>query len=473
MDELKEIFRQSIRTDREFPVREGGWNKLEQALDNQQKRQLLLIWRKISIILLVFLAVGCFLYFFADNRQDQPIAEKRTPEQERIVAETNSALESDQSPESQITSASIVSEKRRTAKPEKESVLPIESPTAAPKLSRVKSPTGQDQAINEVKDKVRDAVSDEKEQLPTVQETGPVFAKAENIKTSNFSASKDSSIPAGEYVLQALPARFKVTEKITGASIKSTGGSEATAILFTSILPDLPQPYIREQAAPRWSLSLNFGSLLRSKIRKIEYYNTIAGNPDLGRVYSFPNGDTLQLFFGGQYSEKTVETSYKYLRMNIHRKFSSGLGAKLGLIYSWQNYGNAGMDGLVNQIPNVFYYTEKGLIQHLIADFGVDYTFFRDTKWQPTIGLNTFVAFGNHIQSEYYAYFPEQSYQNLERKVDVRSLSAALGFYLESALQYRISEQISIEGHLLITELFREHNAGPSLGLGLGIRHSW
>ena len=188
--------------------------------------------------------------------------------------------------------------------------------------------------------------------------------------------------------------------------------------------------------------------------------------------YTMSDGSVIDLYADVNSTVRgNVAQNFNFYRLALYRDLGKGFGIKGSLLIATINDKTS--NNLLNQAPNrpnVAYFTNNNRSTNLLAELGLQYTFYRRQRFQPYIGLSVFNVMANSFRSEQRFVWPGMGIDEVSSSSSSSSSTNFPGYYFEFGLQYLPAPDWSVGPSFIITGTpFVE----PQFGLGLEVRYRW
>ncbi|MBX2875546.1 MAG: hypothetical protein KTR30_25740 [Saprospiraceae bacterium] len=505
MEHIADFFKESGYRDRHFEPNEAGWDRLATALDQKKKRRWLPLWWSLGIVLLL----GAGITFWLTLPTDEPVI---TQVPKPIQAEPDPEISTTQEAEQHLSLASTVLDDDPVTEAD-----PMPG-TTQETASNISTPTHTTKTVTTLKREVAAATS--VEQLaprdpgttksllvanPVVREENESIAGTELPETITDQIQTSTSA-APLAVLKALPnAGEKSMTKTTLQSMTSHSIVQTSATQRRSARKPYPRPNAQQQTnsssttmqtmlgAPvygstilgeeinaweqekvggRWQVALGIGTIPASYQGVMFFYSTDEIVGVFSTPYTRSDGSIIDLYPDINSTVRgNVAQNFNFYRLALYRDLGKGFGIKGSFLIATINDKTS--SNLLNQAPNrpnVAYFTSNSRSTNLMAELGLQYTFYRRQRFQPYIGLSVFNVMVNSLRSERRFAWPGMGIDEVSSSSSSTSSTNFPGYYFELGMQYLPAPNWSVGPSFIITGTpFVE----PQFGLGLEVRYRW
>ena len=240
----------------------------------------------------------------------------------------------------------------------------------------------------------------------------------------------------------------------------------------STILGEEINAWERERISGRWQAAFGVGTIPASYQGVLLYYSTEEMVDAFKGAITRPDGSVLDFYTDGTTTARgKVAQNFNFYRFAVYRDLGKGFGIKGSLLIATIN--DKTPRSLINQIPSrpdVVYFTNNSRSTNLLAELGLQYTFFRRQRFQPYIGLSVFNVMANTYRNELRFVWPSMGIDEVSTATSTTSSTNFPGYYFEFGMQYLPAPNWSVGPSFIITGTpFVE----PQFGLGLEVRYRW
>ena len=433
MQHLEEFFRKSSFQDRNFPVDEGRWQKLEIALDQGKRRKGLAWWFGAGTLLIV--ASAAIYQFSAAKVPEIEALAIPMPDQKKI-----------ESSESELSITPAIKVKATTTPPATFSKMnKVPSAKSALRYTIIDENDSDNLKINVV------ATEQEGASLEVAETPNQVIAL--NTASGDVATVQASENQTEELTQQPITRKAPKSRKNYAYSSTNYGQEieQKTPVGGTSIAKIAPKPLgpedWRSERTGSWIVKASAGLIISNFESSLAQYSTTPNAAVATTLeYAKQNGERVELYYNNNVNGRSKGSGNFYLyRLNLMRQFDNGFGVKGGLIYGRIAYDNS---GLVDQIsnPDLFYFTNNSLDQFWTAEVGIQYLIATRGRWSGTLGLSFFKTIYGQYSTERKAFHPAENFEELDFRTS-RNYGWERGWYgylFEGAAFYRLSDRFSV-----------------------------
>jgi hypothetical protein len=429
MQHLEEFFRKSSFQDRNFPIDEGRWQKLETALDQGKRRKGLAWWFGAGTLLIVASAT-IYQLSTAKVPEIEALAIPM-PDQKKIES---SESELPIAPVVKVKTPATFSESKATqsAKHAFRYTIIDKNDSERPKINVVS--TEQEGASLEVAETPNQVIA-----LNSIAEDVAIVQASEN--------------QSEELTQQPITRKVPKSQKNYAYSSTNYGQEieQKTPVGGTSIAKIAPKPLgpedWRSERTGSWIIKASAGLIISNFESSLAQYSTTPNATVATTLeYAKENGERIELYFNDNVNGRSKGSGNFYLyRLNLMRQFDNGFGVKGGLIYGRIAYDNSDLVDQINN-PDLFYFTNSSLDQFWTAEVGVQYLIATRGRWSGTLGLSFFKTIYGQYSTERKAFHPAENFEELDFRTS-RNYGWEQGWYgylFEGAAFYRLSDRFSI-----------------------------
>ena len=503
MEHIADFFKESGHRDRHFEPKEAGWDRLATALEQKKRRRWLPFWWRLGMALLVGAGITLSLMI---------------PAEEPVISQLPESIEAESSPE--ISSAQEAAQKQVKASmasanepiteaasipgTTEETTSNIVTSTKTKKTSSALKPAV---AATKKVGKRTTASLPTKEELPgadpevEVEKVSLVETKLPETSTEQMQTSGIASItPAqalpriGEESMTETTLQSMTTNSIVQPSDakkrsarkpyprpgqQQTNSASTTMqtmlgarVYGSTILGEEINAWEREKVGGRWQVALGVGTIPASYQGIMFFYSTDEIIGAFTTPYTMSDGNVIDLYADVNSTVRgNVSQNFNFYRLALYRDLGKGFGVKGSLLIATINDKTS--NRLLNQAPNrpnVAYFTNNNRSTNLMAELGLQYTFYRRQRFQPYIGLSVFNVMANSFRSEQRFVWPGMGIDEVSSSSSSTSSTNFPGYYFEFGMQYLPAPEWSVGPSFIITGTpFVE----PQFGLGLEVRYRW
>lgn len=440
MQHLEEFFRKSSFQDRNFPVDEGRWQKLETALDQGKRRNgLAWWWFGVGTILVVVVAA-----IYQDSATKVPEIEALAipmpdqkqiehPESELSITPAVKVMSIDAPPATFSERNSV-----QSAKPAfRYTIMDINDGKSAKINVAVSEQGGANQEVVETPNQVIALNIAPKDAVPVQAPENETEAMIEEAEITQRPSTRKVKKPRKNYAYNS---------SNYGQEIEQKAPSGGTSIAKVAPKPLGPNDWRKERSGS-WIIKGSYGLILSNFESLLALYST---NPSTAVTstleYAKQNGERVNLYYNSHVNGRSRGSGNFYLyRLNLMRQFNNGIGVKGGLIYGRINYDNSDLVDQVNN-PDLFYFTNSSLDQFWTAEIGIQYLMSIRGRWSGFLGLSVFKTIYGQYATERNAFHPVENFAELDFRTS-RNYGWEQGWYgylFEGGAYYRLSDHFSI-----------------------------
>lgn len=473
MEPIAGFFRESGHRDRHFEVNEAGWDRLAMALDQKNKKRWGPFWWRFGGFLLIGLGLAFWLIPPLENdslRETEPSIEAQTisstSQEEKINKQARiwpTTLDEEPIAISQETaakekSASVASTTKTSAKswPGEWNAtthargMAVDKPkTANPPIARGREGSMENEAGVEEENTVVEVMQPEviSNTAFTSPESLPIAVAVQPHKVSLVSAHAHQPDPAS--TMQTLLGAPVYGAPVQGENINA---------------------WESERTGGPWQVAVGLGTIPASYQGVLFYYSTEQIPAVFTTEHTLADGSVIELYADGQNTARgKVAQNFNFYRFALYRDLGKGFGVKGGLLIS--TIIDKTPNSLLNQVPNrpdIAYFTNNNRSTIIIAELGLQYTFYRRQRFQPFLGLSVFNVMASSFRRERRFIWPGMDIEEVSTSSNSFSRTNFPGYYLEVGMQYLPAPNWSIGPSVIISGTpFVE----PQLGFGIEARY--
>ncbi len=403
-NDLDNLFRNSSRHDRSFPVNEAGWLKIALELE-QQRRRRIFFWAffpgMITLILMLF-----WLWSMPKDSVEEPTtaqsresASARTEQQEKPVLGKKHLTSS--SNKKMMPVGPTTKTQAHHAKVSSEEIPQVSNPPKIP-LPKVHKSTVTSLDLTEappVANVVRERLIVQKLKPSPLKKSVTAYRSSSEQNTqqnSQRSLSKYSeiNIQADSAFLQSFfgPARAMPQQTHKHRQV-------------------FKRPKADRNPLSQWQVSFSF--LMDYNFFKfpaaLSYYSTDIQPDDDIHSFSLPSGRQIDTKFGGSITNERTKLASAY-KLSLQKQFPSGFNVRAGIAYYPIRFRN---DNFADELPNdinIFYSTVDSRTHTLRGELAVQYTFLKRKRLQPFLGATYQFGITNVFRSTLSYHLPRENF---------------------------------------------------------------
>lgn len=503
MEHIADFFKESGHRDRHFEPNEAGWDRLATALDQKKRRRWLPFWWRLGIALLLGAGIALSLIVSTDEAAISQLPDL-------IEAESSPEISSEQEAAQKQIKASIASAKGPITEAAsipgttEETTSSIVTSTKSKKTSSALKPAV---AATKIVEKRTSASLQTKEELPAADpvtemekaslvETKLPETSTEQMHTSGIASTTPAqALPSlgeesmTEATLQSMTTNSIVqpsdAKKRSARKPYSRPGQQQTnsasttmqtmlgaRVYGSTILGEEINAWEGEKIGGRWQVALGVGTIPASYQGVMFFYSTDEIVDVFSTPYTRQDGTIIDLYPDiNSTARGNVAQNFNFYRLALYRDLGKGFGVKGSMLIATINDKTS--SNLINQAPNrpnVAYFTNNSRSTNLMAELGLQYTFYRRQRFQPYIGLSVFNVMATSFRSERRFVWPGMGIDEVSISSSGSSNTNFPGYYFEFGMQYLPAPEWSVGPSFVITGTpFVE----PQFGLGLEVRYRW
>ncbi len=501
MEHIADFFKESGHRDRHFEVDEAGWDRLAAVLDQEKKRRWLPFWWSLGVFLLGGASLGLWLTGTADvprttatfgEIEAEPTMENpslnQTEQQFNLTtaeldgeiithAEGTSGTTQETASTTGSTAPILIGKSETvTTDSRKKITLAVSTAESAAKLASQKESFDAELGGGE---KIPEAMA---EQAPTFRkapitspeallDTGAAQLSTTQLRSMTTASVVNSTGSKKKQSSRRPYPRPKAQQR--AASPMTTMQTMLGAPVYGStILGEEINAWEREKVGGRWQVALGVGTIPASYQGVLFPYSTEEIVGAFVTSYTMADGGVVDLYVDGStIARGKVAQNFNFYRFALYRDLGKGFGLKGSLLVATIN--DKTPSSLINQVPNrpdLAYFTYNSRSTNLMAELGLQYTFYRRQRFQPFLGLSVFNVMSSSFRSEQRFVWPSMGIDEVSSSSSISSSTSFPGYYFEFGMQYLPAPDWSIGPSFIITGApFLE----PQFGLGLEARYRW
>ncbi|MEZ5042395.1 MAG: hypothetical protein R2828_21020 [Saprospiraceae bacterium] len=470
MENIETFFKESGHQERNFPLDESGWNRLDAALGRKRKKRWLPFW--VGLLGLT-LAVGVIGYRVGVGAsvEETKQATMQTPRDEmeaQMIEKT--AATSIISSLTEINDTTFFKDSRifsHFSNQEDGGYSGVNADAISrggiggeQALDGEISPGILGKSLPPLQKRIRLApLKPLKEKLTTATADFILRTQAiaRNPEAGTYSETNNNRLLEGNNMVTSKPAL------LTLALADEVG---------TSILGEEIKGWQRENGSKKWQLGLRYSIFPKRPTDNFVYYVSDTRPGQYDSFHQFDSGTFVELYTAGTVPyHKNLDITT--IGLTLYRDVGNGVKLNGGVLMTSDH--SEIPPSVLGEIPQgsaIIYFTNATKWETWSVALGLDYTLFRRQRFQPFIGFVVFKSFSQQFKYESYIHWPAMNISELGSVFKTKHYeNLQVSILVNGGVQFYIIPKWSLG---LTFDLLGENtNASNRLGFGLETRYRW